>query len=65
MVRAAVKEALPTIVKDVLATLLRQTIGARVEQYASKKIDDFIETDLPAMAEKAIEERLAALYDQG
>lgn len=61
-VRELVREMLPPIVKEVLAGLLRQTIGTRVEAYATKKIDSFIDGELPAMAEKAIDAQLEVLY---
>ncbi len=61
-VRELVREMLPPIVKEVLAGLLRQTIGTRVEAYATKKIDSFIESELPTMAEKAIDAQLQILY---
>ncbi len=64
VVKAAVREMLPGLVRDLLAGLLRQTIGARVEQYAVKKIDDFVENDLPSLAEAAIEKQLSALAGQ-
>ena len=61
-VRELVREMLPPIVKEVLAGLLRQTIGTRVQAYATKKIDSFVESELPAMAEKAIDAQLEVLY---
>ncbi|MFT4702427.1 MAG: DNA-binding response OmpR family regulator [Bradymonadia bacterium] len=61
MVRDAVRQVVPDIVRQVLATLLRETIGPRVETYARRKIDDFVEKDLPQLADEAIERQLAAL----
>lgn len=61
MVRDAVRQAVPAIVKDVLAALLRESIGPKVEQYAMRKIDAFVERDLPRLAEEAIDKQLADL----
>lgn len=61
VVREAVRAAVPGIVKDVLASLLRDSIGPKVEQYAMRKIDAFVERDLPRLAEEAIDKQLAEL----
>lgn len=63
LIEEIVRKHLPPIVKEVLAGLLRQTVGARVEQYATGKIDAFVERELPGLAESAIEAKLNELTD--
>jgi DNA-binding response OmpR family regulator len=59
MVRAAVREILPGIVKEYLAVLLRQT-GQKLEKYGTEKVDEFVGRDLPRLASEAIEKQLTS-----
>jgi phage baseplate assembly protein W len=42
----------------VLATVMREQLGAKVEEYSKRRVDDYVERELPQAAEAAIERYL-------